>query len=764
MRLEVNPTELDATVGEPIVLQVEAYNSRSVIDGYRATLLGLPRQSFTSDPPELSLFPETRGVMLLTFTLPPTFPAGSRVIGVKVASVIDPSESAAREVRLNVAPVEVTTLTAEPLAVAAGKEATYSLTMTNQGNVPVEARLRASDSLGKLAFRLSPATLVLGPGESAVSRVIAAGGRPLFGSPLPHQLTFTAEGTAQPLQTATTFMQKPLIPRGILTLLSILAALAIWGAVLFIGANKVGDEVREANAADDKAVGAPFSGLPGGGGVLASVAGKVTAAPDAMDATVSLIPVPSEGGGGPPGEVPAPVTTPPTGEFKIENVAAPGVYQIVFAKVGLGSQSRLIEVKLGDMLTGVDVTLVAGSASVSGSVTDAGGPVGAATITAVNGTDTITTVTAPTGPVGTFSLSGLPAPATYAISVTKKGFGTETRVVDVVADQQVTGFDIVLSEGTGSVSGTVFDKTGLPLADVLVSVRAGAGTVPTSVAPPPSLAQGPVRESDLTPDVLGAAVTLADGPVGFFSIGGLPTPGTYTVTFQKEGYLPATATASLAEDGNETSLSPLLQPVTGVVRGVVGQDIARVVPCAPLACRLPEAQVTVTDRNGSEVRNTTTASNPADRLGAYEVAGLQAGAYTITFSKTGYIPQTFSVTLVDGEPERVLDVQLRGVMVALSGSAPNCTGVEVVLRNGRPFGPPAVASVRPDGEYRIPRVYTPGEYAVVFRVGGTVLGSVPLELGPGETGVEVDGFCPPPTTMGIIDSIFGTTTTLGPPS
>src|SRR5205085_1336838 len=83
-----------------------------------------------------------------------------------------------------------------------------------------------------------------------------------------------------------------------------------------------------------------------------------------------------------------------------------------------------------------------------------------------------------TGPVGTFALTGLPAPATYAISVAKPGFGTETKVVDVAADQKVTGFAITLSQGKGSISGTVSTKAGLPATDVLGTVRAGAGSWP----------------------------------------------------------------------------------------------------------------------------------------------------------------------------------------------------------------------------------------------------------------------------------------------
>ena len=81
--------------------------------------------------------------------------------------------------------------------------------------------------------------------------------------------------------------------------------------------------------------------------------------------------------------------------------------------------------------------------------------------------------------------------------------------------------------------------------------------------------------------MLGAAVTLTDGPVGFFSIGGLPTPGTFTVTFQKVGYLPATATAALAENGNETALSPCSSRLPAWCAGVVDQEIPGSLPARP---------------------------------------------------------------------------------------------------------------------------------------------------------------------------------------
>ena len=62
-------------------------------------------------------------------------------------------------------------------------------------------------------------------------------------------------------------MHEPLCP-GLLILLSILTVLAIWGAVLYLGADKVGQEVQEANGPTTwRRPRSPDP--PAGGGVLA---------------------------------------------------------------------------------------------------------------------------------------------------------------------------------------------------------------------------------------------------------------------------------------------------------------------------------------------------------------------------------------------------------------------------------------------------------------------------------------------------------------
>ncbi|MGH9226696.1 MAG: carboxypeptidase regulatory-like domain-containing protein [Acidimicrobiales bacterium] len=742
MRLVATPTQLIVAIGDPIVLQLEVYNSRNVIDGFQASLLGVGDVTFVPDPLELSLFPETGGVMVLTFTLPAGFPAGRRVIGVKVASVTHPRESAVEEITLDVAPLNIATLAVEPLMVTAAKRADFVLTLENRGNVAFESALGATDSTAKLIFALAPPTLTVGPGETALARVAATGRRPWIGSPVPRQITFTAGASPEPLSAAATLLHKPIIPRGVLTLLTILAAIALWGLVLLVGVNQIVDKVTEG----DEELAAMSGPIPGN--QMGSVAGKVTAKPDANGATVSLIALPSgEDGAAPAGEVPAPVVTPPTGEYNIENVTAPGTYQIVFAKAGFGTQSKLVELKLGEALEGVDVALVAGSGSITGTVADGDGPLGGVVVVATNGTDTVSTLTSSSGPVGTYALESLP-PGTWVVTYEKADFGSQTKVLDVAPGQKVAAPPLTLTKGRGSISGTVFGQGGQPVPGVLVSVTAGTGTIAPIVVPGTSTTAPPTPTTTTGPPpaVLASTASLDDGPVGFFALSGLPTPGTFTVTFQKVGFLPLTATVTLADNGNESGLSPILRPVTGVVSGVVREDVRRVPACEPTNCLLGGVAVRVTDRNGQEVRNTTSANAPADVLGRYEVAGLQAGTYTITFTKVGYASQTFSLTLADNQ-QNPLDVLMKGEPATLAGKATNCTAVALVLRDNTNLDPPVLLAARPDGTYRITRVETPSELRVLFIIGNQVRDIADVDLQPGEVVTDLNGVCtPPPTT------------------
>jgi hypothetical protein len=171
-------------------------------------------------------------------------------------------------------------------------------------------------------------------------------------------------------------------------------------------------------------------------------------------------------------------------------------------------------------------------------------------------------------------------------------------------------------------------------------------------------------------------------------------------------------------------------------------------PCQPTECQLGGVAVRVTDRNGQEVRNTTTANAPPDMLGRYEVAGLQAGSYTVTFTKVGYASQTFALTLADNQ-QNPLDVLLKGEPIALAGKATNCSAIALVYRDNTNLDPPVLLPVRPDGTYRIARVDTPAEVRVLFLIGNQVRDIADVDLLSGQPVTDLNGTCTPlpPTTM-----------------
>ena len=68
MRVEANPLRLSAIPGEPSVITVNVTNTRTVISGHRLRVLGIDPAWATLDQENLSLFPETSGVAVVTVT------------------------------------------------------------------------------------------------------------------------------------------------------------------------------------------------------------------------------------------------------------------------------------------------------------------------------------------------------------------------------------------------------------------------------------------------------------------------------------------------------------------------------------------------------------------------------------------------------------------------------------------------------------------------------------------------------------------------
>jgi 5-hydroxyisourate hydrolase-like protein (transthyretin family) len=312
------------------------------------------------------------------------------------------------------------------------------------------------------------------------------------------------------------------------------------------------------------------------------------------------------------GDVIATVETNPDGTYTIPNLPTPATYELGIILSGFDQQATRVELSGGEDQVINTVNMAAAPGTLAGTIVGPDGPLGGAAVS-LSGSGQTAAVTTPTdGEVGAWSFADLPTPGTYLITVSLTGFGTQTIAVDLLAGQARDGVIIEMREGTGRVSGLVKDATGNPLGGVTVAVTGGKDPITTT--------------------------TLTTGQVGAYTLTGLATPGTYTLTFSLEGYSPVTVGVQLDDGGSADGVdAQLLRSTSSIVGTISG-------PTGPL----PAAAIAVTD--GLNVRSTVTADDPA---GGYRFDGLPGGRYTMTITLAGYKTRTILVTVARGETKTV---------------------------------------------------------------------------------------------------------------
>ena len=308
------------------------------------------------------------------------------------------------------------------------------------------------------------------------------------------------------------------------------------------------------------------------------------------------------------------VKTDAKGAYKLASLPAPGTYLLTFTTAGYETSTEQATVTGGANRFVSTAILAAGSVQIAGTVTDGTNPLGGATVsTTVNGQQ-ISTGTPTTGQVGHFVIDNLPTPATYIITVSKEGYGQVSQVIDLAPGAQRTDLSIPLLAGTGVVGGKAVGANGAGIGGATVTVG-GLASPPTTT-------------------------TLTDGDVGAFSLSGLPVPGAYTVTVTADGYAPQTVPVALTADKPLPPITVTLTPSAGSITGTVvdgtGTGIAG-------------ATVVATDGQKSWPVVTTSASGGTP-AGAFTVAGLPPGRYTVTASNAAGLSQTALATVATGSP------------------------------------------------------------------------------------------------------------------
>ena len=122
---------------------------------------------------------------------------------------------------------------------------------------------------------------------------------------------------------------------------------------------------------------------------------------------------------------------------------------------------------------------------------------------------------------------------------------------------------------------------------------------------------------------------------GYYTISGL-TPGSYQVTASKSGYASQTKPATVSS-GSTTTVDFQLQPNPGKIGGRVTD--------ASTGNGIAGATVSYSGPNSGSVNT--------DSNGDYLTPDLQPGGYSVTASKSGYVPETKSTTVNSGQTSTV---------------------------------------------------------------------------------------------------------------
>jgi hypothetical protein len=752
MRALLANSEVTASPGQPFSLGLEVSNTEEVIDAVSVSVSGLPGATVTTVPGELALFPGTSGTTVVTVELPAGFPAGRHEATVEARARVSADEAASCQFVLDVEPVSRATLSVSPLTRTGTRKSRFSLSVENGGNTSLDVALDASDPERALRLQCIPGKVSMAPGSSAEILLAVQGPRHIFGSERSRQVTVEGtaipvayaktsteepsvldESTPVPLEARCTYVQKPRIPRGVVTAVVLAAIVGLWAVIFTFALSAVlaqqsvtksaplsffapvaapgrssASSARLASASSASAagfqpkdvaplgVGGVIAGTvtspyePGGVGLITVQAflqgvktgeaisaatgpngvyqivglfpGKYKVAFGApgfttvwypgvsSEASAKVIPVAAQttesninavisglpasiAGQVVTGETPSPTVkvqvlingvpvgaggaTNSAGRYALTNLPSPATYTLAFSAPGFLQSDAQVNVEGGQSVVANTVDLSAGLGQIDGTVTGGKGPLGGVDIKATANGNTFTTATPTSGPVGRFALPRLPTPATYLLSFTKSGFGARNVAVNLGPGQILTNLEVAMVGGTGSISGTV-SGAGKPLGDVSVTVGGLSKAASTE--------------------------TLTAGDVGAYTISGLPTPGTYAVTFTLPGYVSQTLGVTLSSNGLATGLNVTLISALAQIQGAVRSSST--------GAALPGVAVSVT--NGAQHQQTVTASSPG---GGYSLAQLPPGTYSVTYTLSGYASQTALITLKAGQT-RAQDIAL----------------------------------------------------------------------------------------------------------
>jgi type II secretory pathway pseudopilin PulG len=773
MRVDIAPRSSVLEPGRTLTITVLVTNTGDLIGGYTLRVLGADPSWVRLDADQLSLFPGTSQSVAVHLTIPEGIAAGDRRIAVQVRELTPPHAHAVEEIELHVPAAPAVHLQLDPVTVYGGRRASFGAVIQNKGNTVLSGRLAGADAEDKVRFGFAPEAIRLAPGEHRIVELTTRARRPLTGSPMVRVFTVRldegASGPAKadvpPLATGT-FLQRPWLSRGPISLLGLLAAVTVFAIVITVAlARLVGQsaadrnlalQVAEARSAASTTGTAAMSGtvrLLTSGTPVPGIAVEAFSTADVANALATT--ATSSAGT---------FTLPnlPGGSYKLRFRGA-GFVQLWYPGAATDADASIIAIQAGQARQGLDVRLGGVPATIAGTVSGddvsaasvylelpgaGGAAAGTATAaapsaTAAPGTTEAIVRTVPVGSDGQFSIAAVPSPSVYDLVVAKPGYANDVQRVDLGGGEDRKGVQLRLRKGDGLISGQINGPAGA-LGGATVTATSGS--------------------------TVARSVSLTQDKVGSFTLLSLPTPASFTVVVSKPGYASQTVTIALSAGEKLTGVAISLGQSAGSLSGKV----------SVLPGGTPAQGVTVTVTNGALTVQTVTQST--GNVGAWTVGGLTIpSTYTVTFSRPDLAAQTVSVSLdqsgviTPGSQGAVITsdgirvgmqsstavvrgtVSQRGAVSQEGAGSPVRTGeVQISLVSGTSSFAVTSAS-KPDsrvGQFEIDGV-PPGTYTLSVNRRGTSPTSTIVTLSSGEVRVYNPVLAAPAQISGVVATLDG---------
>ena len=503
IRVGVSPGVVPIVPGAESTVHIEVSNDDNIIRSVHLAILGLDPTWVVLPAEGVALFPGDSCIVDLRCRLPLEFPAGARRAAIEVRDSIGDLVPALVEFDLLVEPVEQLQLKVEPTNINAGRRGTFTTTVINNGNSPVDVVVRAVDPEEVTSTIFVPAVISILPNAVGVARGELRGKRPWFGTPLVRLLTvgvaaqppgappidpLAPEG-AGPGATSTlvAVVQKPRLSRRLMTLLGLLTAATVFTIVLAATFANLAEQ-SDANAALLKESLGGNQTASGASVAPTELSGTVTSSTGTGVGGVAIV-LYDKGRG--PSVTIAQTVTDGNGTYRLANVTG-GTYRIKFSAAGFTDvwydgatsfEEATDVVVAGTAIPKLDAQIVGQPAGVTGRVTgdDVLGAtvvvqIPAAVLPPVPDAPTTTTgaagappTAADAGPVvqtvavdsaGAYTVTGLPTPSSYTLTAVKAGFVSRPRAVTLQPGDQLKDIVLDLLKGDGSINGTVVDSAG----------------------------------------------------------------------------------------------------------------------------------------------------------------------------------------------------------------------------------------------------------------------------------------------------------------